>query len=303
MRKIIILFLIFMLIFSGCLDKDLNNQQVNTENNNNKKNTIIDNTKKNNNSIENNLENKENKIDNDEARKETNNGKEQEIDNIDGIVLKGKLNEYGKIEGLMVYIKNEDYTIDVSKNSIMGGNLELKDIDGDEIKDIVVYEYLGGSGDIRNLYIYKKINNRYKRIMGPERYVSQNNFHQEYLGDGNIYFKDDNTGFEVEYNIVVPYENDGWKLDEVQSIFGIGGKAWVDPYSSFEIVDIDKDGIYEVKAGQIMCGISHVDIVGRMETIYSLIDGIYSPTEVIYYKVTHDTWETEKIGEMKIKEK
>lgn len=315
MKKGIFIFVLISILLISCgINGNFNNEGSNTSNDDHIENKVKNSEAQdendeikesiegdNDNSIGEDDNSNGNKTDIDDSKEFKLGENEREIKRIGDIVLVGKVNEFNILEGLKVYIDEEkDLSIEVSDNSVISGDLKVKDIDNDDIPDIIVYEFFGGSGNSQNIYIYKRNKDKFEKIMGPEFYISQDNFYQEYLGEGIIYFEDRNTGFGTEYDILVPYENEDWKLEDVQKQFGLGDKAWVDPYSSFEIVDENDDGFYEVKGRQIMCGVAHVDIIGEIITVYAIDKGRYKPSEVIYYKVNHKDWKRSEIGRAKL---
>ena len=236
----------------------------------------------------------------DETRDDINLNEDNIITSIEDVKLIAKKRVQHAVEGLELLI-GDDNLIEVSEEYSLNASLSLVDLNNDSTKDIVIIEHLGGSGDIKNIYAYLRYDNDVTTVLSPDNYISQDSFFSKYLGEGDIYFKDTNTDFEITFNIGKPYEDDGMDLEEVKKRFGFRNKAWVDPYSAYDVKDINNDGTYEILARQIICGIAHVDIIGEMVTVYSNDGDKYIPTEVIYYKYDHETWEKSEIGKSKVK--
>jgi len=302
LKRLVIILIFIVLIVGGCnkktSDKNLSDEVVEVVTNEENEIELEDNAEniKEEDHVNLNEKDKSENLDSDDK------SNDQEIKRIEDVALIGEFSESYQLIGLKLQLDGDNKIIlDISSEPSYNAELELKDIDGDGSSDIIIREYIGGTGNIQNIYVYLKQDNNLLEVMSDKSYIPQDKFYSEYLGNGYITFEDRNTGFKKEYTIVIPYEHEGWKLEDVKSSFGMGEKAWVDPYSSFEVVDIDKDGVNEVLANQIICGIAHVDLIGEMTTIYKLEKNEYKAIEVIYYSVEHKDWNKEEIGRAKVK--
>lgn len=173
------------------------------------------------------------------------------------------------------------YTTDCYSNSIA-----VRDIDGETGEEIILSQTVGISGGAgsHNSSIWKVSEKGIKPIF-----------------DSN-YFDSGFTSYLAEpFKLVISNQITGYKTtldceeksEYIGSIFSEDGKpldedysAMIDSYFEFEPIDVDGDGIYEIKCKQYTSLYSHADYIGDAEIIirynndkeiFEIIDAVFVP--------------------------
>lgn len=70
-----------------------------------------------------------------------------------------------------------------------------------------------------------------------------------------------------KYNLEVA-EADLWERADGKACVIIS-PDWVDPFSGYELADLDGDGTVELIGRQRVCGIAHVDVIGELRQVFA----------------------------------
>lgn len=148
------------------------------------------------------------------------------------------------------------------------GELFLGDFTGDKVSDIMVTTSTGGSGGIVNTRIATIKDNKVKEIFKEEDNQGLN-FTGEFVDGFKAELKDlknneeiilDVSAFKDMYVEGKIYDKDGKLLEKVE--------PWTDPFSMIDAVDMDGDGVYELKGYQKISGSCHANTISRINTIW-----------------------------------
>jgi hypothetical protein len=154
-------------------------------------------------------------------------------------------------------------------NSGYGGRIFLGDFNGDGSKDILVITHNQGSAGTSNysLMTYKK--GKVHHLFEQKDFSKGLSFEVDYI-DGfkaNLFSKDLNRFFTIDLNSrkytyvdTGIYNKEGRLIEET--------KGEVGSLSELLPVDIDKDGIYELKGMQRVIGICNTDTIGYIKSTW-----------------------------------
>ena len=152
--------------------------------------------------------------------------------------------------------------LDDSGNSGYNPTLFLGDFTGDRVQDILISIDSGGSGAFTFDYIYSFVHHQAWKLFDFNRYNEQNQYTVTYLDQYKVQVVSQATGNTFLIDI------SGRGADYLSQIYNADGtlkkpvQGWVDGVSSFEPVDIDRNGVYEVRAYQQVSGLYHADSLG-----------------------------------------
>jgi len=156
------------------------------------------------------------------------------------------------------------YEIPLNKDGNAGYNpaLFLGDFTGDGVQDIMITIDSGGSGAFTYDYIYSFVGHRARLLFDYNQYNEQNTYTVTYMDQykvkvvspatGQTYLIDI-SGRGSEYLSQI-YNADGTLKEPIQ--------GWADGVSGFYPVDIDRNGVYEVRTYQQLSGLYHADSLG-----------------------------------------
>lgn len=155
-----------------------------------------------------------------------------------------------------------DVTLSKDGNSGYNPSVFLGDFTGDGIVDILVSIDSGGSGAFTFDYVYSFVNNQSKKLFDFNKYNEQNQYKVTYLDNFKVSVQSPATGKSylldisdrgAEYLSQIYYQN-GKLKHQVQGM--------ADGVSGFYPVDLDRDGVYEIQAYQMISGLYHADSFG-----------------------------------------
>ncbi|KKM11997.1 hypothetical protein SY88_05615 [Clostridiales bacterium PH28_bin88] len=90
----------------------------------------------------------------------------------------------------------------------------------------------------------------------------------EYLGKNRVRVAIPSRKLVWEYELEVSNynKNDEPAEEEIKKGFS---PDWVDPFSGYELADLDGDGTVELIGRQRVCGIAHVDVFGELRQVFA----------------------------------
>lgn len=147
-------------------------------------------------------------------------------------------------------------------NSGYNPTVFLGDFTGDGIMDILVSIDSGGSGAFTFDYVYSFVNNQSKKLFDFNQYNEQNQYKVNYLDHFKVNVQSPATRQSFLIDIS---ERD---TDYLSQIYYINGKlkkpieGMADGVSGFYPVDMDRDGVNEIQAYQMISGLYHADSFG-----------------------------------------
>jgi len=154
------------------------------------------------------------------------------------------------------------YNVPLKENAGYNPTLFLGDFTGDGVQDIMITIDSGGSGAFTYDYIYSFVNHHARLLFDFNQYNEQNTYTVTYMDQykvkvvspatGQTYLIDI-SGRGSEYLSQI-YNADGTLKEPIQ--------GWADGVSGFYPVDIDRNGVYEVRAYQQLSGLYHADSLG-----------------------------------------
>lgn len=168
------------------------------------------------------------------------------------------------------------------------GRLMINDFTGDQIADVMVTASTGGSGGIVNhmiatfagsdsKLIFAELENMGVRMVGE--FVDG---YQAELRVKNIANVDQIVTIDLQdrkdmYIEQAIYSANGQLLKEIQPI--------VYPFSRLEAIDVDFDGVYELRGTQRIVGAYGADGIGFVESLWKYEDGKWQAKNLMIYKM------------------
>jgi len=167
-------------------------------------------------------------------------------------------------------------TLDGQEGVYTLADFKLQDVDGQGGPEVLFYRYNTGTSGAKGLNIFKPDKDRWDEMFDvPNPFdMDKERFEMNYLGDYRVSFKDKETGLEHTIELEKSRYNG---IEEM--LEGIG--TWVDPIAEYRIDDIDGDGVSEITTIQTVIGISHVDAIALLQTVYRLRNGVYQADKVM----------------------
>lgn len=168
------------------------------------------------------------------------------------------------------------------------GKLMINDFTGDQVADVMVTASTGGSGGIVNHMIATFIANDSKLIfaelenMGVQMIGEYVDGYQVELEVKNIAAVSQTVTIDLHgrkemYIEQAIYKADGQLLKEIQPI--------VYPFSRLEVVDVDFDGVYELRGTQRIVGAYGADGIGFIESLWKYEDGKWQAKNLMIYQM------------------
>jgi hypothetical protein len=156
------------------------------------------------------------------------------------------------------------YVVPLDDNGNAGYNptLFLGDFTGDGVQDILISIDSGGSGAFTYDYIYSFVHHQARKLFDFNRYNEQNQYTVTYMDQYKVKVDSPATG----QTYLIDISNRGG--DYLSQIYNTDGtlkkpvQGWGDGVSGFDPVDIDRDGVYEIRAYQQISGLYHADSLG-----------------------------------------
>ena len=153
-------------------------------------------------------------------------------------------------------------------NARLGGTVEVKDFDGDGYKEILVQEVadmFGGYGQHISR-VYKYDNGQIKTIFSAftdYEHRFDTGFSCTVLEDYNLKIQNEYTGYEEIFNYRDARKT--WYGEKDCTHFDT--ELYVDSFYSFEPMDVDEDGVYEIIGYQYTSLNGHTDYMGSAKTV------------------------------------
>lgn len=153
-------------------------------------------------------------------------------------------------------------------NARLGGNIEVKDFDGDGYKEILVQEsadMFGGFGQYVSR-VFKYDGGEIKTVFSSFSNDGQGfdtGFSCAVLEDYDLKIQNKHTGYEEIFNYRDARKT--WYGEEDCTYFDT--ELRVDSFYRFEPVDVDEDGVYEIIGYQYTSLNGHTDYVGSAKTV------------------------------------
>ena len=156
------------------------------------------------------------------------------------------------------------YDIPLNEDGNAGYNptLFLGDFTGDGVQDILITIDSGGSGAFTYDYIYSFLNHQARLLFDYNQYNEQNTYTVTYMDQYKVKVESAATGQTYLIDI------SGRGSEYLSQIYNADGtlkepiQGWADGVSGFYPVDIDRNGVYEVRAYQQLSGLYHADSLG-----------------------------------------
>jgi hypothetical protein len=142
-----------------------------------------------------------------------------------------------------------------------GTHFELRDLTGDGCPEMLFYEYIGGSGNIVDLNVFSLRNGGLWPLFVAADHHNIPGIHVEYLGDNMASLYLPSLGLAWVFPLCGSYQG-----SIVSPQFH---PDWVDPFSDYDLVDLDGDGAVEIIGHQRVCGSAHVDIIADLRQVFS----------------------------------
>lgn len=154
--------------------------------------------------------------------------------------------------------------LDSSGNAGYNPTLFLGDFTGDGVQDILITIDSGGSGAFTFDYIYSFVHHQSRQLFNFNQYNEQNQYTVTYMDQYKVKVVSSATG----KTYLIDISNRGSEyLSEIYNADGTLKKpieGWADGVSGFYPVDIDRNGVYEIRAYQQLSGLYHADSLGYM---------------------------------------
>ncbi|MGM8363901.1 FG-GAP-like repeat-containing protein [Virgibacillus sp. W0181] len=152
--------------------------------------------------------------------------------------------------------------ISLETNAGYQPSLYLGDFTGDGIMDILISIDSGGSGALTYDYVYSYVNNQAVKLFDYNDYNRQNQYTVTYLDQYKVSIQSPATGQTYLVDI------SGRSPDYLSQIYHVDGtlkkpiQGMDDGVSGFYPVDMDRNGVYEIQAFQLISGRYHADGLG-----------------------------------------
>ncbi|HOQ10350.1 MAG TPA: copper amine oxidase N-terminal domain-containing protein [Syntrophomonadaceae bacterium] len=153
-------------------------------------------------------------------------------------------------------------------------DMQLKDITGDGVPEILVSSYGTGTSGAQGLEVYSWDDQKLVNIFDSPSWDEQDlesRYEVKYIGNYQVSFHDCLTG-ETH---LIRIDREEFTADE-DRLYSIS--TWIDPISSYQLVDEDGDGVYTIITDQRVIGVAHVHTLAHLQTVYSLEQGKYQLT-------------------------
>lgn len=154
-------------------------------------------------------------------------------------------------------------------------DMQIKDITGDGVPEILISRYGTGTAGAQGLAVYSWHGSQLENVFNSPNWADlaavqelENRYEVKYLGNFQVSFLDRLTG-ETQ---VIHVNQEEFSADE-DLLEGIS--TWIDPISSYQLIDEDGDGVYEIITDQRVIGVAHVHTLAHLQTVYKLEDGKY----------------------------
>lgn len=163
-------------------------------------------------------------------------------------------------------VTKQGYVIPLDDNGNAGYNptLFLGDFTGNGVQDIMICIDSGGSGAFTFNYIYSFVHHQARKLFDFNQYNEQNEYTVDYLDQYKVKVVSSATGQTYLIDI------SGRGSEYLSQIYNADGtlknsiQGWADGVSGFYPVDIDRNGVYEVRTYQQLSGLYHADSLGYM---------------------------------------
>ncbi|MEW6524588.1 MAG: VCBS repeat-containing protein [Bacillota bacterium] len=173
-----------------------------------------------------------------------------------------------------------------------GTSLAWRDLDGDGRPELVFTDTLGGSGSAVNLRVYQLVKTAAgwnARQLLDTLAAPRPEFFYSYLGKGFVEVVSTQPPGKwqyVAYRVTTGAEDAALRRD-----FGEGPReAWVDPYSGYDLWDLDGDGTVEIVGQSLLGGLAHPDIIGLWTPVWQCRAGTLQPGAAALYRLGRLGW-------------
>lgn len=193
---------------------------------------------------------------------------------------------------LIVRDGEQNLTVDVPGRDVYyGTSFQLRDLTGDRQPEFLLFNHVGGSGGIIELNVYSLRQGSLVPLFKAAEHYAVPGLSNKYLGEGRVRVSIPPQGLAWEF-VVPNYGRDGGSGgmtdDEVESQFS---PDWVDPFSGYDLVDLDADGKVEIVGHQRVCGVAHVDAIADLRQVFAWDGSRFSRTGI----ELHSTWSSERL--------
>jgi hypothetical protein len=162
----------------------------------------------------------------------------------------------------------------------------LKDFTGDKIPEIYVSTATGGSGGIMYYHIYSLKGGNSKLLFSPVKnspLTIEGAFQPNYKVKFTV--KQTNKAYSFDFTErKSTYDDPNIKLYKNGKLLKHVDLS-IDDYGLVTPVDVDKDGIYELKGIQRIWGVAHVDTLAEVTSTWKLVTGSWKLIKVEVTKI------------------
>lgn len=160
-------------------------------------------------------------------------------------------------------------------------DMQLNDITGDGVPEILVSRYSSGTAGTQGLNIYSWDGQQLVSIFASPNWADvagveemEKRYRVEYLGNFQVGFSDRESGKTAIIHI-----NRGEFTAAEYLLSGIS--TWIDPISSYDLTDLGADGVCEIISDQRVIGVAHVHTLAHLRIVYELEQGSYQKRAII----------------------
>lgn len=210
----------------------------------------------------------------------TGNGEEDHVF-LKGVPFSSDPNHFEKL--IIEVMGNDGKNQSIDVNGGFRPELTLEDINHDGIKDLFVSVETGGSGEIKNYYLYTLKGSNAIELTAPYPLVIQSEWLDRYKAKITIENNHKTHKFNLkskadEYEQMGLYMNG--KLNEPMELM-------IGDYDRLEPVKI-KGGKIGLKGNQVISGAAHSDVIGRVESTWVFKDGEWKLLGTKVFETKHE---------------
>lgn len=158
-------------------------------------------------------------------------------------------------------------------------DMQLKDITGDGVPEILVSRYGSGTAGAQGLEVYSWHEQQLTNIFDSPNWADlaavqelESRYEVKYRGNYQVSFYDRQTD---ETQIIQVNREEFSAAEDLLS----GISTYIDPISSYQLGDENGDGVYEIITDQRVIGVAHVHTLAHLQTVYRLEQGRYQEVE------------------------
>lgn len=161
--------------------------------------------------------------------------------------------------------------------SYYGTLLQMRDMTGDGTPDLLFQDYIGGSGGVVRLNVFRLNGDAPVPLWLSEDHEVPG-LHNEYLGESVVRVSIPSWELVWEFGLRFTYSPDDDSF--AREAFS---PDWADPFSGYEFSDLNDDGTVEITGCQRICGISHADAIAELRRVFSWDGATFRLRDTLLY--------------------